>query len=64
MGKRKENKMEKSIQVNEKDYENIRVKCEKCQGQFLMFVHRNIKTNTCVLGCGHCGHPNKIKLGE
>lgn len=55
--------MEKSIQVNEKDYENIRVKCEKCQGQFLMFVHRNIKTNTCVLGCGHCGHPNKIKLG-
>ncbi len=56
--------MDKSIQVNEKDYGEVKLKCEKCHEQLLVFVHRNIQDKTCILGCGYCGHPNQIKLEE
>lgn len=56
--------MKKIIQVNEKDYGEVKLKCEKCHGQLLVLVHRNLQTKTCVLGCGHCGHPNQIKVEE
>lgn len=56
--------MTTQINVSEKTHRNVKASCERCQGELLVFVHLKNQSKTCVLGCGHCGHPNEIKLGE
>ncbi len=56
--------MNKEIKVNEQDYTESKLKCQKCDEQLLLFVHKNNKQQTVTLGCGFCGHVNEIKLGE
>ncbi len=48
----------------QKDYTESTLKCQKCDEQLLLFVHKNNKQHTVTLGCGLCGHVNKIKLSE
>lgn len=50
-------------EVYERDYnKEIKLKCEKCDSQLLLLVHKNFKEKYYTLGCANCGHPNKIKL--
>lgn len=53
-----------SIQVNQREHKELKVKCERCDGELLLLVHKNNQDHTCILGCGFCGHKNEIKLRE
>ena len=50
------------IKVNQQDYTESKLKCQKCDDQLLLFVHKNNKQQTVTLGCGFCGYVNEIKL--
>lgn len=57
--------MNKPLEVNQRDYEKeVKVKCEKCDSQLLLLVHKNFKEKSYTLGCAECGHPNRINLSE
>lgn len=50
------------IKVNQQDYTESKLKCQKCDEQLLLFVHKNNKQQTVTLGCGMCGHKNEIEV--
>lgn len=54
----------KEIKVNQQDYTESKLKCQKCDEQLLLFVHKNNKQHTVTLGCGMCGHKNEIEVGK
>ncbi len=56
--------MTKEIKVDQRLHSEVSVKCKQCDEQLLLFVHKNYQEQTCILGCGFCGHKNEIKLGE
>lgn len=52
----------REIKVNQQDYTESKLKCQKCDEQLLLFVHKNNKQHTVTLGCGMCGHKNEIEV--
>ena len=44
--------MDKSIHVDERDRKELKAKCERCDEELLLLVHRNNQDHTCLLGCG------------
>lgn len=50
------------IKVNQQDYTESTLKCQKCDEQLLLFVHKNNKQHIATLGCGFCGHVNEIEV--
>lgn len=52
------------IYVSEKDYKELKAKCERCDGELLVLVHQNNQDHSYILGCGFCGHKNEIKRGR
>ena len=53
-----------SIQVTQREYKEVNIKCERCDGELLLLIHQNNQDRVCILGCGFCGHKNEMKLGE
>ncbi len=52
----------KKNNVSEKTHKEVKRICSQCSGGLLLFVHKNYKKRTCILGCGFCGHKNEIDL--
>lgn len=53
-----------SRQVNQREHKEVKARCARCEGELLLLVHQNNQDQTCILGCGFCGHKNEMKLGE
>lgn len=52
----------KEIKVNQQDYIESKLKCQKCDEQLLLFVHKDNQKQSVILGCGHCGYKNEIEV--
>lgn len=50
------------IKVNQQDYTESKLKCQKCDEQLLLFVHKDNQKQSVILGCGHCGYKNEIEV--